>query len=500
MSQPRLNLLANYIGTGWSALMGFAFIPIYVRLMGTEAFGLVGFFATLQALLQMLDLGLSPTMNREMARYRADPSKSSEARSFVRTLEIGYWAIGVIIGLCLIAAAPLVATRWIKATLLPVSAVEHALMAMGVLAALQWPLSFYQGGLLGLQRQVLLNSVQVVMSTLINGGAVLILWLVSPTLMAFFTWRIAMAVVQVALTTGLLWRSLPESDAPPTFQRALLLKSWRFAAGMSGIGLSGLILSQLDKVVVSGLLTLEQFGYYSLAGVVVAAIAMVAGPIFNVTFPMFSALVAVGSDDALVRLYHRSCQLMTVFVLPVAAVVAFFSFDLFRLWTGSADTARHVAPIASVLVIGSALNALMVGPYALQLAHGWTSLGVRVNLVLILMLIPALYVLVTKYGAVGAAGGWVLSQAIYVLLAAPLTHRRLLKGEGGRWLLRDVGLPLAVAVLTAGAGRRLLGGLDASSMPGGVAPAIVLLAALTAAALVAPEMRSLVVGQWQRKF
>jgi O-antigen/teichoic acid export membrane protein len=499
MTRPKLNLLANFAGTGWTALMGLAFIPFYVRLMGIEAFGLVGFFATLQAALQILDFGLSPTMNREMARYTAEPDKASEARDFVRTLEVAYWGVGIAIGVVVVTVAPYVARHWIRATVLPVQVVEHAVMAMGLLAALQWPLSFYQGGLLGLQRQVLLNALQIAMSSVANGGAVLILWLVSPTIMAFFAWRIATSFVQVGLTTWFLWRSLPRTHCASRFDPGVVRKVWRFAAGMSGIGISALVLTQLDKVVVSKLLTLESFGYYTLAGVVITAIAMVAGPIFNTVFPLFSSLVAIDSERPLTLAYHRSSQLMAVLVLPIAAVVALFSFDLLRLWTGSAETALNVAPIASVLVIGSAFNALMVVPYALQLAYGWTSIGLRINLSLIVVLIPTLLFLATRYGPVGAAGGWVTSQALYLLIGVPLTHRRLLKGEGLRWFVDDVGRPLTAAVLIAVAGRKLLASSITSPLTavGGVSS--VLLAALAAATLVAPETRDWLLVRFRPK-
>ena len=53
----------------------------------------------LQAVLQVLDLGMGPTMNREMARYSVQPDKAEEARDFARTLEAGYWVIGASAGL-----------------------------------------------------------------------------------------------------------------------------------------------------------------------------------------------------------------------------------------------------------------------------------------------------------------------------------------------------------------------------------------------------------------
>ena len=64
----RRNAIANFVGQGWTALIGLAFIPIYIRLLGIEAYGLVGVFAVLQSWLAILDLGLTPTLSREMAK------------------------------------------------------------------------------------------------------------------------------------------------------------------------------------------------------------------------------------------------------------------------------------------------------------------------------------------------------------------------------------------------------------------------------------------------
>src|SRR5579862_4106058 len=147
LSGFRLELVASFAGTGWSGLVQLVCIPAYIKLMGIESYGLIGFYLMLQAMLQVLDLGLSPTMNREMARYSVQPDKADEARDLVRTLEVGYWPIGLIIGVVLVALSPWVASHWIKTSSIPVRSIKQALALMGVLAAFQWPVSFYQGGL-----------------------------------------------------------------------------------------------------------------------------------------------------------------------------------------------------------------------------------------------------------------------------------------------------------------------------------------------------------------
>lgn len=490
MTRLQLNLMANFVGQGWTALMALAFVPLYIKFLGIEAYGLIGFYAMLQAAFQILDLGLSQTMNREMARYIALPGKAAEARDFVKTLEFGYWAIGIVLGIGVVIAAPFIALHWIKSGSLPVETVRHAVMVMGIVTALQWPLSFYEGGLMGLQRQVQFNAIKIGISTLSSFGAVFILSKISPTITSYFTWQIIVNGLSITLLTILLWRSLPPSDRPPVFNPSLLRNISRFAVGMSGIALSGIILTQMDKIILSKLLSLEMFGYYTLAGVASGVVPfLLVSPVFNALFPRFTSLVAVNDISALKILYHQGSQLMAVLVLPVAIMLSFFSFDILLLWTGNAKTAGMASPIVSVLVIGMALNALMTLPYALQLSHGWTSIGLRINIFLIVILLPTIYLITTRFGAVGAASVWIALNGIYMLLGVPLTHKRILQGEMSRWYGVDIIPPLTAALIVTGIGRWLL---SSSLQPimSIISLMAILLASLTAAALAAPEMRN----------
>ena len=47
MSLLKRNIIANFAGQGWAALMALAFVPLYIKFLGIEAYGLIGFFAML---------------------------------------------------------------------------------------------------------------------------------------------------------------------------------------------------------------------------------------------------------------------------------------------------------------------------------------------------------------------------------------------------------------------------------------------------------------------
>jgi O-antigen/teichoic acid export membrane protein len=109
-----------------------------------------------------------------------------------------------------------------------------------------------------------------------------------------------------------------------------------------------------------------------------------------------------------------------------------------------------------MLTIGNMFLGLMVLPLALQLAFGWTKLSLYKNAVALIVFVPAMFFMVTRFGAVGAAAVWIMLTAGYVMFEIPIMHMRVLPHEKSKWYLHDVGIPVLVSVLVAGSVRLLL--------------------------------------------
>jgi len=225
-----------------------------------------------------------------------------------------------------------------------------------------------------------------------------------------------------------------------------------------------------------------------LAGVVSGGLYVFIAPVFGAIFPRFSALVAIGDDKELKLLYHRGAQFMAILVLPAASIIAFFSQEILLLWTRNTEIAAAASPIVTALTIGTALNGLMHLPYALQLAHGWTRIGIAINLFLIAVFLPATVALANAYGGVGGAVAWALLNTLYMLIGIPLTHRRILKGESIRWFKEDLILPAAGTVAVVATGRILLAA-PMSSIATILFLAGLLICSSTVAAIVTPQTR-----------
>jgi O-antigen/teichoic acid export membrane protein len=451
------NLIANYLGQGWVAIMGLAFIPLYIKYLGIEAYGLIGLFALLQAWLSLLDMGMTPTLGREMARFTGGTHSAQSIRDLLRSIEVIAFVIAVLIASGIALGANWIANSWVQAESLSADVVAQSFVVMGVVTAIRFMESVYRSSIVGLQRQVLFNVINSTMATLRGLGAVGVLVLVSPSIEAFFIWQGLVSIVTLIVLGVTTYTSLPFAQYPGRFSIGALRGVWRFAGGMLGNTFLSLLLMQVDKVLLSKLLSLKEYGYYTLAAIVAGALYTVINPITQAFYPRLCELHARDDQIGLIETFHKGVQLISVFGGSIAIVVIVFAETLLRMWTQDPELAERAATLLSMLMLGNLLNGLMWIPYQTQLAHGWTSLAVSINIIAVALIVPAIIWVTPRYGAEGAALVWVALNATYILIGINFMFKRILVSEKWRWYGNDVFIPLFTGVATASALDQLWG-------------------------------------------
>jgi len=494
MANVNRNIIANIIGKGFSAVFSFIFVPFYLKYLGIEAYGLIGFFLTLQMVLLLADAGFSAAITREVALQAAYKGFQQKAQNLCRTFELIYFAIGVILSIVVLFSSDFVAYNWINTESLAKDEVQKSIILMGVIIGMQFPIVMYQGVLNGLQQQVVLN-VLIIFAGLARGsGAVFLLYAVEASLDTYFKWQVVVSVFQLIIIYFLVWRNFEWSKSK--FDVFLIRPLARFAVGMALISVTSSILIQTDKLILSKMLSLETFAYYSLGGILASVPMLFANPIHTAVYPRFTNLITTQNTAELTTLYHYSCQLLAVLVLPIGIVVIAFSKNLLLLWTGDALTANNTFLIASVLATGSTLLGLMYIPYAIQLASGWTSLPLTVNVIAIIVLVPLTIWLASLYGAIGAACVWVILNVGYVLGTVQWMHRRILPKEKWNWYVNDVGKPLLVTVVLVTASKSIFS-TDSTMLLQAVWIIATLIITTLMASLSAPAIRRILVAKFR---
>jgi O-antigen/teichoic acid export membrane protein len=438
MSSDR-NLIAGVANSLWSAALSVAVVPLYLKYLGMEAYGLIAFFTSAQALLSLLDMGLAPTMNREVARCSAK-NNFDEARALLHSLSVLYWTSAAVIGIAMAVLAPFLASRWLHATSMSQESVTGAIILMGIVFACRWPIGIYQGAVIGAQKLVVSSIINIVMVTIASLGAVVLLAFVAPRIEVYFVWQAIVGMAYALAMRAAAWNALGKPSRRK-FDVDGLRRVWRFSAGMSGVAISGAVLMQLDKILLSRLLSLEAFGAYALAGTLSSGLYILLTPTFNVIYPRLSRMV---------MFYGVGTRFLLAFLFPLAGFVSVYSNEILILWIHDLAIAARAAPIVSIFVLGTALNGAMHFPYALQLAYGITKLPLTINAILLSFTVPTTIFLAYKFGAVGGAFSWAIINALYVAVGTWLTHKTVLRGIGLKWLALDVGIPLILTILVVG--------------------------------------------------
>lgn len=499
MAALRHNVAANYLGQGWTALMGIAFVPIYLQQLGAEGFGLVGLMLGIQSLSMILDFGINVFLSREIAQRRAEPRRKRSIRQLVRTFEWPVWLIAALIAAGLVAGSQFIAINWLESVVIDGTSSTRTIQAIGAAVALLWPSSFYAAALNGLEQQPRLNALAAAFSTLRYAGVLPILYAVDGGVIAFVTWFAIVNGLQSACYAAVVWRCLPAGERSPVFSLAEIRGAQSFAMGMFAVTTLSLLLTQADRFILASIRPLSELGYYSSALAVTAGLGRMLQPMFTAIYPRMCILVSKGDHYSLSSLYHLSSQGMCVIASTLAFCTIAYSNDLLLLWTSDDGLARKVALPLAMLAAGTALNGLLIAPFALQLAHGRTGLSIISNLVALTAGIPMCIVATSHFGMAGASSLWLAANAAFVATLIPALHRSMLMGEAMRWYVRDVLPAVAAAGIVAASAKMLRPELGSHSI-GIPWFAGTLLASLVAASFAAPDVRAFILDRARQRF
>lgn len=173
----KLNIVASYVSQLYVTGIGLLILPLYIKYMGAEAYGLVGFFSMLQAFFALLDLGLTPTIGRETARYRGGSINALMYAQLFRALTVIFVFIAVIGGLGLWLFAKIIATRWLTVETLSLDVVTFSIEVMAISVALRWLCGLYRGVITGSEKLVWLSIFNVLIATLRFIAVFVSMWL-----------------------------------------------------------------------------------------------------------------------------------------------------------------------------------------------------------------------------------------------------------------------------------------------------------------------------------
>lgn len=434
------NIIANYVSQIYVTIIGIALLPMYIKYMGTEAYGLVGFFAMLQAWFGVLDLGLTPTVGRETARYHGGAVSALAFRQLYRALAIIFFAVAVIGGGALFLSSRTIATKWLNIETLPVDDVIIAVQMMAISVALRWMTGLYRGVVTGSEKLVWLSGFNATIATLRFVGVFASMWHFGFTPLVFFTHQFIIALIEIiglALKTQQLLPLKSSLTAAIGWSIQPVKPVLKFSLTIAFTASVWVFVTQTDKLVLSGILSLEDYGYFTLSVLVANGIMMISGPISNAIMPRMARLHAENKHEEMIMVYRQATQLVAIIAGSVAITLAVTAKPLLIAWTGDLNLADQAAPILRLYAAGNLFLCIAAFSYYLQYAKGILRYHLIGNAGLVIILIPSIIYAATHFGGVGAGFVWLTMNALFLIVWVAYVHHKLEPNLHLEWLFND---------------------------------------------------------------
>ena len=415
------NALLNCLGQAIPLLVGIATIPLIIRGLGPEAFGVLGLIWVLMGYFSAFDLGLGRATTKYTAQYLREGQSERLAGLIWSSLYLNL-ALGILGGAVVASLAPFLVD---KVFAIPGALARETVLSFYLLAATLPAVLLsmsLRGVLEGSQRFDLVNVVKVP-----TNASLFVLPAVGAACGLNLSGVVALLML-ATLAASLAYFAACRRAFLPLRQRfrpdrKSITSLFGYGSWVAVSSVVSPILVYLDRFLIASLLSVTALAYYTAPYEMIVRLWIIPSSLVAVLFPAFSALGASASREKLEDLYARSIKYLAVSVGPVVVGLIVFAEPLLQLWLGT-DFARHSTLVIQILSVGVFANSLAQVPHSLILGFGRPDLVAKSHIAELVVYVGLVWLLINEAGLAGAALAWatrmVLDAALLFAIAARL--------------------------------------------------------------------------------
>lgn len=414
------NTVLNLLGLVVPLAVGFVTIPLVVRALGNERFGILALVWVVFGYFGLFDLGLGRTTTKYIADAlgRNEPGKLP---GYLWTTVLLQTAIGIAAALLSYLAAPLIVRRMLNIPAGFIGETVLTLRLVGLSLPVMFVSSSFRGVLEAAQRFDLVNAVKVPVNILFY-----VLPLAGVALGYGLPGIVVLLVVSRAAALA-VWARMSFSVMPPLRTRPALDKRLvRPLFSFSGwIGLSSIlyaVTTSIDRLIIGSLLTVEAVAFYSAPYEAVNRVGVIPGSLSMVLFPAFSYLDAGRKQEETEALFARSTKFLLLSTGPVLLLLMFFAGDFLRLWLGP-DYAAAATLVVQVLAAGFLVNTVLAVPNNYLMGIGRADIAPKYQAVELVVYTALAWAGARFWGIAGVAAATALRLVAFTLVLWVASHK-----------------------------------------------------------------------------
>lgn len=407
------NLSYNIFGQLLPLIVAAVSIPMLIRHIGNDRFGLLTIAWMVVGYFNLFDLGLGRALTKLVAD-RLGAARAAEVAPLVSTglvLMIGLGTVGAIT----VAFATPALTALLR---VPAQYRDETVNAFYLLA-LSIPAVILTTGLRGVleayQRFDITNAVRTPLGLWTFGGPLCVL-----PFSTRLDWIVLSLVAGRLVSVCVYWhfaaRQLGTRLIGAAPDRTVCKELLSFGGWMTVSNIVSPLMVYMDRFFIGALLGTSAVAFYTTPYEVVFKLNIVSEGLFGVLFPMMASRFVVDRSQSAAMLTLGS-KLIAACLFPLVLGIVALAEPFLGLWVGPAF-ALHSALVMQLLAIGLFVNGFSKVAFNLIQAHGRADVTAKLHLIELPVYVLALVLLTRHAGIVGAAAGW----AMRMLLDAGLLY------------------------------------------------------------------------------
>jgi O-antigen/teichoic acid export membrane protein len=398
------NTLYNFIGRAAPLLVGIITIPLIIRGLGLDRFGLLSLAWTVLSYFSIFDLGLG----RATTKFVAEALGKKE---LIMIPHIVFSAVSVELIFGLLGAVmfcgitPFLVERVLN---IPTILQAEAKQTFYILA-FSIPIVFISSSFMGIfaafQRFDLLNLIRIPSLSFIfimplvglyldyNLPKIMVLLLIS---------RVAVLIAYFAISIKFIdFLNVKKRLIKKTFKRLLAFGGWVTISNIISP-----ILVNIDRFIIGSILTLSAVGYYTAPSEMITRLSLISSSLVMTIFPAFSFIGEL-DKERLAILYTRTIKYLLLALGFIVILMILFADKILKIWLGRDFVVQSIL-VFQILAIGVLINSIARVPSSLLQGLGRPDITAKFHLLELPIHLLALWFFVRKFGIAGAAIAWTL--------------------------------------------------------------------------------------------
>ena len=429
------NATYNLIGAVLPILLALVTVPLYLKLVGTDRYGVLAIAWLLLGYFGLFDLGLGRATTYSIAALK-DATPQERADVFWTAILTNV-IMGVAGGLVLYAAAAYFFDAIFKVD----PALRPEILASVPYLALAVPIATTTGVLSGAlqarDRFLETNMISVLSTSLFQILPIIVALIWGPNLSQLLLAAVAARFVAIAV---LWWRChvLITRGQKHRFVGAQIRDLLGYGGWVTVTGLFGPILVILDRFAIGAVLGAKAVTIYTVPFQLAQRISIFPNALVTAVFPR----LPTASPEERAELNEKAIRvLLAAISLPILGAI-YVLHPFLDLWVGR-EIGRQAADVGTLIIFGYWANAFAVVPYSWMQGAGRPDLVTKVLMVQIPPYLLLLYFGMKWFGLIGCAAVFALRCSADFLLMWWAARRKFAPAP----LIGLVGIPMLAGVI-----------------------------------------------------